>query len=109
MQRQMRLRPCKMPVFSRQNVYDLSWQAWTQASTGVDGRKEWVHNACLNALDGTEDDKITKDLQSSWKALGMSEIRDQLRAEARSEVEAGRLHSFWQYKELLEPYDGHPG
>ena len=39
----------------------------------------------------------------------MLDIRDQLRAEVRSEVEAGRLHSFWQYKELLEPYDDHPG
>ena len=68
-----------------------------------------MHNACLNALDGSEDTKITRDLQSSWKTFGMSEIRDQLRAEVRSEVEAGRLHSFWQYKELLEPYDDHPG
>ena len=109
MQRQMRLRPHKLPCFSPQHVYDVSLQAWTETSTRVDGRKEWVQNACLNALDGSEDGQIASGLVEPWTTLGMTDIRDQLRAEVEAEVQAGRLHSFWQYKELLEPYDEHPG
>ena len=39
----------------------------------------------------------------------MPGIRDQLRGEIKAEVQAGRLHSFWQYPDLLEPYDDHEG
>ena len=44
-----------------------------------------------------------------WTLIGMPRIREQLREEIRGEVQAGRLHSFWQYPELLEPYDDHDG
>ena len=76
---------------------------------GVDGRLEWVQNACLNALDGSEDGLIGRDLLPLWLQLGMPNIREQLREEISSEVQAGRLHSFWQCEDLLDPYDGHPG
>ena len=84
-------------------------QAWTQTSTGVDGRQEWVHNACLNALGGSEDWQIARDLFPLWMHIGMPRIREQLREEIKAEVQAGRLHSFWQYPDLLEPYDEHEG
>ena len=106
-QTQMRLRPSKMPSFSRQHVWDRSLQAWAETSTGVEGRLEWVQNACVNALDGTEDGKIGQDILSIWTHLGMSAIRDQLREEIRDEVQAGRLHSFWQLHDSLESYDEH--
>ena len=108
-QTQMRMRPSKMPSFSRQHVWDRSLHAWAETSTGVEGRLEWIQNACLNALDGTEDGKIGQDLLSIWTHLGMSAIRDQLREEIRDEVQAGRLHSFWQFHDILESYDEHPG
>ena len=84
-------------------------EAWAQTSTQVDGRQEWVHNACLNALDGSEDGQIARDLVPLWMHIGMPRIREQLREEIADEVQAGRLRSFWQYPELLEPYDEHEG
>ena len=107
--RQLKLRPQKLPSFTRQHVFNRSMEAWAQTSTGVDGRKEWVQNACLNALDGSEDGQIAKDLFPLWMHIGMPRIREQLREEIKAEVQAGRLHSFWQYSELLEPYDDHEG
>jgi len=80
-QRQLKLCPSKMPSFSRQQVFDRSLQAWAQTSTGVDGRLEWVQNACLNALDGSEDGLIARDLLPLWLQLGMPNIREQLRDE----------------------------
>ena len=106
---QLRLRPSKLPSFSRQAVFNRSKQAWAQTSAGADGRKEWIQNACLNALDGSEDGMIQRDLLGLWMHIGMPNIREQLREEIKSEVQAGRLHSFWQYTELLESYDDHPG
>ena len=109
-ERQLRLRPMlPMPSFSKQHVTDRSMQAWAETSLHVDGRLEWVQNACLNALDGSEDRKIARDLAPLWVDLGMRQIRDQLRDEIQDEVRARRLHSFWQFTELLEPYDDHEG
>ena len=109
-ERQLRLRPkLAMPTFGRQHVTDRSMQAWAETSLPVDGRKEWVQNACLNALDGSEDGEIATGLVPLWEELGMSDLRDQLRNEIRDEVRARRLHSFWQFPELLEPYDDHDG
>ena len=109
-QRQLRLRPGKMPSFSRQNVHDRSLEAWDESAVGVDGRKEWIQNACLNALDGSEDGLIGKDLLPLWLSLGMPALREQLREEIRSDVEAGRLTDFLkQYRDILEDYDEHPG
>ena len=109
-ERQLRLRPqLAMPTFGRQHVTTRSMQAWAETSLPVDGRKEWVQNACLNALDGSEDGQIGKDLVPLWEELGMRDLRDQLRNEIRDEVRARRLHSFWQFPELLEPYDDHEG
>ena len=109
-QKQLRLRPNKLPSWSRTHVVDRSMEAWAKTATPVDGRQEWVQNACLNALDGSEDGQIASDLLPLWHThLGMPAIRDQLRGEIKAEVEAGRLHSFWQYPDLLEPYDDHEG
>ena len=93
-ERQLRLRPSlAMPSFSKQHVTDRSMQAWAQTSLPADGRLEWVQNACLNALDGSEDGKIARDLAPLWLELGMPQIRDQLREEIHNEVQARRLHS----------------
>ena len=58
---------------------------------------------------GPEDGLIQRDLVGLWMHIGMPNIREQLREEIQSEVQAGRLHSFWQCTELLESYDDHPG
>ena len=63
----------------------------------------------LERLGGSEDGLIQRDLLGLWMHIGMPNIREQLREEIQSEVQAGRLHSFWQYTELLEEYDDHPG
>ena len=107
--KQLRLKPHAVPSFSRQDVFDRSMQTWAQTSTGVDGRKEWVQNACLNALNGSEDGLIARDLLPLWLSIDMPALRDQLRDEIQAEVQAGRLHSFMQLRDLLEPYDDHEG
>ena len=105
-QAQLQLRPSHLPNCSRQTVMDRAYEAWTEVRH-TDSEKEWVQNAITNALDGSQDGDLRSDLQSLWHALRMPVIRDQIRAEITSDVAAGRLHSWSQYPELLEPYDEH--
>ena len=55
-QRQLRLRPNKLPSCSRQTVMDRACDAWL--ATNQDNQMdEWIENGILNALDGSEDKK----------------------------------------------------
>ena len=62
-----------------------------------------------NVLWVSEGRQIARDLVPMWMHIGMPRIREQLREEIKAEVQAGHLHSFWQYPDLLEPYDEHDG
>ena len=67
----LRLRPSTLPNYSCEQALDGAVRAWAQTSAGVDGREEWVHNACLNALDGSEDGQIARYLVPLWMNIDM--------------------------------------
>ena len=105
--RQLSLRPHQLPCTSRQTVMDRAARAW-HSLTVRDPLLEWKQDGCMNALDGSEDGLIGRDLAALWRELQMPTLRAQLVKEVQGEVKAGRLTDWWQYPELLEPYDDHP-
>jgi len=106
-QRELSLRPSHLPSSSRQTVMERAFQAWTTVSH-LESAREWRENAITQALGGSEDADIRSDLLPVWHQLDMPRLRTQIATEVAEEVQAGRLTSWDQYPELLEPYDEHP-
>ena len=79
-QEQLSLRPHQLPSSSRQTVMARAMTAW-KAIDHDSGEQEWIENACLNALDGSEDGEIRSDLQSVWRELHMAECRENIKKE----------------------------
>ena len=104
--RQLYLRPWKMPECSRQTVLDRAVNAWSTCSH-MQCSREWKQDGILNALDGSEDLMLTEDLRPLWRELQMNELRDQIKQDIDSEVSNGSLTSWWQYPDVLESYDNH--
>ena len=105
---QLRLRPHQVPSVTRTSVLLRTVDAWKQTDHSC-SEQEWLQNGITNALDGSEDGDIRSELVPLWEQLRIPELRQQIVREVRAEVAAGRLHSFWQYPELLEKYDDHAG
>ena len=106
--RQLRRHPNALPSYSRQTVLVRAVDTWN-ATPQSKCRQEWIQNGVLNSLDGKEDGDIRSELRGLWECLEMNAVRDQLRLEIESEVKAGRLRDWWQYPDILEPYDEHEG
>ena len=79
-----------------------------EADAHGSGEMEHIDNGILNALGESQDCMLTDDLRDMWQDLQMPALRDQIVAEVNADVASGELHSFWQYAEILEPYDDHP-
>ena len=103
---QLLLRPWSLPSCSRQTVMDRAVAAW-KATPCPNHRQEYVQNAIMNSLDGSEDIEIRADLQNVWRELRMPERRAQILREIDDEFSSGALHTWSQYPDLLEPYDDH--
>jgi len=106
-QRELSLRPSHLPSSSRQTVMERAFTAW-DAVSHLESEREWRENAITHALGGSQDADIQSDLLPVWHQLDMPTLRTQIKAEIEEEVRAGRLVSWEQYSELLEPYDDHP-
>ena len=104
--RQQRIRPGRMPETSRQTVLTRAARAWASLDHSK-GEKEWKEDGFLNALDGTEDGALRRDLQPMWARLGMPEARARIVQEVRDMVSSGRLSQWSQYPTILEAYDEH--
>ena len=106
--RQQSLRPARMPEVSRQTVLDRAVGAWRDLDHSQ-GRREWVEDGFLNALDGSEDSALRRDLYPLWLSLGMPAERERIIREVEGQVQRGELTEWSQYPLLLEKYDDHAG
>ena len=70
---------------------------------------EWKQNGILNALDGSEDHLLRRQVWPLWEKLGIPLLREQIREEVEEEFRSGRLTDWEEYQSLLEPYDDHEG
>ena len=77
--------------------------------TIVMGRNEWEwkQNGVLNALDGSEDHLLRRQVWPLWEQLRMPALREQIREDVEEEFRSGRLTDWGDYQCLLEPYDEH--
>lgn len=107
-QRSLSLRRGRMPETSRQTVLQRAAWAWRQLDHSG-GRAEWIQDGFLNALDGSDDGALRRDLQPIWARLGMSDLRAQIVREVQDMVRSGRLTEWSQYPTILEAYDDHRG
>ena len=106
--RQQTLRPARMPEVSRRTVLDRAVGAWRDLDHSQ-GRREWVEDGFLNALDGSEDSALRRDLYPLWLSLGMPAERERIIREVEGQVQRGELTEWSQYPLLLEKYDDHEG
>ena len=83
---------------------ERAFAAW-DAVSHLESEREWRENAITHALDGSQDADIRSDLLPVWHLLDMPTLRTQIKADIGEEVRAGRLVSWEQYSEPLEPYD----
>jgi hypothetical protein len=101
-------RPGRMPEASRQTIIDRTAAAWRDLDHSQ-GRREHVQDGFLNALDGSEDGLLRRDLLPVWHRLEMPAKRARIIAEVQERVRSGDLAEWSHYTRLLEPYDDHPG
>ena len=95
-----------MPSVSRQTVLDRAANAWQK----VDHERvsqHFVGVGFANNLDGTEDKTLNENVQEIWFDLEMPSWRERLRRQIEGEVQAKRLTSMSQYKQVLIPYEDH--
>jgi len=106
--RQQLLRPGRMPESSRQTVLDRAVAAWRDLDHSG-GRREWVEDGFLGALDGSEDGLLRRDLLPVWRRLGMPAWRSRVIEEVEALVARGTITEWSQYPSVLESYDDHEG
>ena len=97
-----------MPSVTRQTVMERAVSAYdrcdhTYATTG------FLKGGIANALDGSEDNLLSKEVQPWWQQLRMSEEREKLKMEIEAEVKANHITSEAQYRDVLVDYDNHRG
>ena len=103
---QLEVRPNKIPSTSRQTVMNRALDSWMdvnheKCSAG------FVANGIANALDGSDDHKLTPEVVPFWHELDMPGLRAKLREEVRVALDTGKVTCFEDYHKLLEPYDEH--
>ena len=85
---------------------DRAVNAWQR----IDHERVSQHFVCCgfaNNLDGTEDKALNENVQEIWFDLEMPSWRERLRRQIEGEVQAKRLTSMSQYKQVLVPYEDH--
>lgn len=105
---QLVFNPRKMPSTSKQTVMDRAIDSWhevdhTSCSAG------FVSNGICNALDGSEDDLLSRHVAGFWAQLDMPTRRARILETIRGKVESGELTRFEDYTKLLVAYDAHEG
>ena len=103
---QLMLRPDRLPSTSRQTVMERALDAW-QDTNHEAASQGFVGNGIANALDGSEDGKLTADVTDFWFEIGMPRIRSQIEAEVVEAIASGTVERFEDYYKLLEPYEDH--
>ena len=106
--RQQSVRPGRLPATSRQSVLDRAVAAWRDLDHSR-GRREWVEDGLMGALDGSEDGLLRRDLQAVWVRLGMPAWRERIIQEIEAAVHQGVVTEWSQYPSILERYDDHDG
>ena len=97
----------KMPSVSKQTVLNRAAKAWQK----VDHErvsKHFVGVGFANNLDGSEDKVLNSNVRQIWYDLEMPVWREQIRGQIHGEVQAKRLTSMLQYRDVLVPYEEHP-
>ena len=103
---QLMLRPDRLPSTSRQTVMERALDAWRDTNHEA-ASQGFVANGIANALDGSEDGKLSADVADFWLEIGMPRIRSQIEAEVVEAIASGKVERFEDYYKLLEAYEDH--
>ena len=98
-----------LPCTSRQTVLTRAVTCWQDLNHQRMSEVGWKANGLTLALDGSEDGAVSKTCRPFWEELEMARVREQLLVEVADAVASGQITSWWQYPDLLEPYDQHDG
>ena len=103
---QLMIRPDRLPSTSRQVVMERALDSWRDTDHEA-ASQGFVANGIANALDGSEDDKLSADCIDFWFEIDMPQIRSKIEAEVAEAIASGTVQRFEDYYKLLEPYDEH--
>ena len=103
---QLMLRPDRLPSTSRQTVMERALDSWLDTNHEA-ASQGFVANGIANALDGSEDGKLSADVADFWSEIGMPRIRSQIEAEVVEAIASGKVERFEDYYKLLEAYEDH--
>ena len=96
-----------LPCCSRQTILDRASDCWKQIKHETICEAGWVAAGLTNRLDGSQDQLISRVCRPFWIELEMPQIREQLKEEIASAVQSGQISSWFDYAQVLEPYDVH--
>ena len=106
-QAQLRLRPHQLPSTSRQTVLDRACASY-ELCDHQRASNSFVENGIANALDGSEDHRLTAEAAPFWIDGEMPRRRLEIRVKVKAKVASGELHSFAQYRDLLQYFHNAP-
>ena len=98
----------RLPVASKALKKEHTEDAWSKLDHEASVRGH-VANGITNALGGSEDLFLSRDVLPWWTELDMSNVRMQLIAEVEAGVMDGSLSSWDDFDKLIELYDEHAG
>ena len=102
----MDMDPAACPKRRRQDcVSDLA-ACWRDSDMHLYALAGWKANMITNALDGSENNLGSSEMQGYWMELGMDEVRARTIDEVCSSAEAGRLE--WAYEVVYGLLDSFP-
>ena len=78
-------RPHKTPSSSRQDMVNYATTIW-EAADHSNAARSFKRNGLSNSLDGDEDHLISRSARELWIELGMSAVRDVVRAEVEAAI-----------------------
>ena len=95
-----------MPSTSKQTVLNRTVKAW-QKVDHARVSQHFVGVGFANNLDGSEDKALNSNVMQIWFDLEMPSWRERIRNQIQGEVQAKRLTSMRQYRDVLVPYEEH--
>lgn len=104
--RQARLNPGATPIPKPENCIGWMTKVWLKLDLHRHAASGFKSTGITCALDGSEDQMMTREARTMWDALGMAKLRDEAVIDVQQEAEAGNLA--WDYESVFSVVEEYP-
>ena len=102
----LRMRPDKVPRWTKQNVLDRGWEAW-QDLDHTCGEELHRSHGYTNKVDGTEDGGLDSSIVHFWHELEMPAVRKKILEQVKVLMTQKVLNVWDDASDIMEPHDPH--